>query len=557
MCVDFGLQSNYPFLMNHRTPRRLAAILSADVVGYSRLIGRDEEGTLAALRQHRAELIDEKIAEHGGRIVKTMGDGLLVEYPSVVDAVRSAAVVQKAMQARNRDIPAERQITFRIGVNLGDIVIQGDDILGDGVNIASRLEALAEPGGLCISQRVFEEVQDRLDMVFRDLGKRELKNIRRPVHCWGWSPGEKARAPHRRAAEVAKEAALAVLPFNNFSSEPAYEFFADGLSEDLTTLLSGFREFPVIARKSSFTLKGKNFDIAEAGRQLGANYVVEGSVRVAGTRMRVNAQLIDVGTGHHLWAQKFDRDIEDLFALQDELSLQIASNVSPAVGRSENTRISAASPGEISVWSSVNKVRHLLGNLTTSDAEAAHEILLRLERDHPPNSTVQAFLAMCENMFILTGRTPWRVGREKVEEYARRAVEIDPLNHVAYNWLSCAEQYYGRLETALKAAERSIELNPSASQGYFWRGSNRMLMGQAQESLSDFAMMERLSPSDPLLQLKHIAMARALLVLQRYEEAASAARQSIAIAPDVHYHRLALIASLALAGRIDECTEAG
>lgn len=541
--------------MNERTQRRLAAIVSADVVGYSRLMGMDEEGTLAALRMHRTALIDDKIAEHGGRIVKTMGDGLLIEYPSVVDAVRSATAVQEGMRARNVDTPHEKQIVFRIGINLGDIIIDGDDILGDGVNIAARLEALAEPGGICISQRVFEDVQDRLKLVFVDLGKRELKNISRPIHCWAWQRKEADHTPVKTAAQVTSEPALAVLPFNSFSSDPEYEFFADGLSEDLTTLLSAYREFPVIARNSAFTFKGKDIDVMAAGKQLGASYAVEGSVRVSGKRMRVNAQLIDVKTGHHLWAQKFDRDIEDVFTLQDELSLQIASNISPTVVRNENARQGAASPDDISFWGALNSVRQLTIRLTKENIDTARNILLDLEKQDPNNSMVQAYLAVCANFSILSGRTPWRQGRADLMRYARRAIEIDPTNPVGYHWLSCAEQYYGGLEAALQAAERSIELNPSASHGYFWRGTNRMLMGLAEESLDDFAMMERLSPMDTMLQYKHISMSRALHILQRYDEAADAARLATVASPDVPSNWLALISALALSGRIERAQQ--
>jgi adenylate cyclase len=541
--------------MNERTQRRLAALVAADMVGYSRLMGIDEEGTLAALRLHRTSLVDNKISEHGGRIVKTMGDGLLIEYPSVVDAVRSAIAVQEGMRVRNVDTPPEKQIVFRIGINLGDIIIEGDDILGDGVNIAARLEALAEPGGICISQRVYEDVRDRLEIAFVDLGDRDLKNISRPVQCWAWQRKHKDRAPVKSAAQITSEPALAVLPFNNFSSDPEYEFFADGLSEDLTTLLSAYREFPVIARNSAFTFKGKDIDIIDAGKQLGASYVVEGSVRVTGKRMRVNAQLIDVETGHHLWAQKFDRDIEDIFTLQDELSLQIASNISPTVGRNENTRLGAASPGDISFWGALNKVRQLVTTFTNRSADEAREILLELEKQNPNNSMVQAFLALCVNISILSGQTRWRQGRTELMRYARRAIEIDPTNPVGYHWLSCAEQYYGHLEAALEAAERSIELNPSASQGYFWRGTNKMLLGRAEESLDDFAMIERLSPLDPLLPLKNVAKARSLLILQRYEEAVEVARMAVAISQDIAFHRILLIAALALSGRIERARQ--
>ena len=507
--------------MNEKTLRRLTAIVSADVVGYSRLIGDDETGTISALRQHRAELIDVEIDAHGGRIVKTMGDGLLLEFPSVVDAVRCAVAVQDGMGERNTDTPEDKQIVFCIGVNLGDIVIDGDDILGDGVNIAARLEALAEPGGICISQRVYENVQDRLEIAFIDLGKRELKNFSRPVNCWAWQQGAVAKKSTKIVAEFMDAPALAVLPFNSFSQDPEYEFFADGLSKDLTTLLAAYRDFPVIARNSAFTFKGKDIDVMEAGQQLGANYVVEGSVRVAGTRMRVNALLIDVKTGHHLWAQKFDRNFDDIFTLQDELSLQIASNISPTVVRNENTRVSAATPGEIGQWGALIKVRKSLIVAHSNKARRAH----------------------------------WREGRAEMMRYARRAVEADPANSLAYHCLSCAEQYHGHAEAALQAAERAIELNPCAMHGYFWSGASKILLGRAEEALADLAILERLSPLDPELYIKNIATSRALHVLQRYDEAVDAAPPAVQMMPDAPFVYLSLISALALSGRIERAKQ--
>ena len=529
--------------------------MSADVVGYSRLMGADETGTIAALRAHRTEHIDGNIEAFGGRVVKTMGDGLLLEFPSVVDAVRCAIAVQEGMIKRNIDTPKDKQIVFRIGVNLGDIIVDGDDILGDGINIAARLEGLAEPGGICVSSRVHDDVRDRLDLAFTDIGERELKNISRPVQCWTWRPGAALVEQPLSTAEFVKAPTLAVLPFDNFSKDPEFEFFADGLSEDLTTLLSAYREFPVIARNSAFTFKGKEFDVMEAGKQLGANYVVEGSVRVAGKRIRVNAQLIDVNTGHHLWAQKFDGEIDDIFKLQDELCLQIAANVSPTVVRSETARVDKASSGEISQWAAMIKVRQLLVSGGRDNDAQAHEILLAQERLDPDNSMIQTLLAHRINISIVAGLLPWREARGDLLKHASRAVKLDPGNFVAYGVLSCAEQFYGHLEAALQAAERAVELNPSAGLGYVWRGICKILMGRAEESLADFAMMERLSPLDLALGFNNISKARALLNLERFDESVEFARKAVAALPNMPFNRLLLVSALALSGRAERAQQ--
>jgi TolB-like protein len=307
------------------------------MVGYSRLMEADEEGTIARQKAHRKELIDPKISEHDGRIVKLMGDGMLVEFASVVDAVRCAVEVQQAMAEREADVPDDCRIAYRVGVNLGDIVIEGDDILGDGVNVAARLEALADPGGICISAKVFEEVRARLDIAFEDLGEQKVKNINRPVRVLRWVADASALAVGA-GQDVADtplplpdKPSIAVLPFNNLSNDPEQEYFADGIAEDIITELSRLRGFFVIARNSTFSYKGTSPDVRQVARELGVRYVLEGSVRLAGSRVRVTAQLIEGETGNHLWAERYDRDLEDMFEVQDEITQRIVGALEPSM----------------------------------------------------------------------------------------------------------------------------------------------------------------------------------------------------------------------------------
>ena len=335
-----------------RVERRLAAILAVDVAGYSRLMGEDEEGTLAALRAVRRELGDPKVAEHRGRIVKTTGDGLLVEFASVVDAVRCAVEMQREMIARNTAIPAERRIEFRMGINVGDIIIEDGDIFGDGVNIAARLEALAEPGGICLSAAAHEQVRDRLDLTFDDLGEQQVKNITRPVRTYAVDLGVPFRAALPAAAPLPlpDKPSIAVLPFQNMSGDPEQEYFADGIVEDIITALSRIRWLFVIARNSTFTYKGQHVDVKRVGREMGVRYVLEGSVRRGGNRVRITAQLIDAGSGAHVWADRYDRDLNDIFAVQDEITASVAAAIEPALAEAEQQRVLRKPPERLDAW---------------------------------------------------------------------------------------------------------------------------------------------------------------------------------------------------------------
>jgi adenylate cyclase len=326
--------------------RRLAAILAADVAGYSRLMGADEEGTHERLKAHRRELVDPKINEHSGRIVKTTGDGMLAEFASVVDAVRCAAELQRAMIDREAGMPEDRRIRFRIGINLGDVIVEDDDIFGDGVNVAARLEALAEPGGLCISRVVRDQVRDKLAYPFEDLGEQSVKNIARPVRVYALRPEAVANLPAPTAPSappisqpaVAPRLSIVVLPFADLSNNPEQQYFADGITEDLTTDLSRIPDMLVISRNTAFTYRGKRVDTKQIGRELGVRYVLEGSVRRSGNQVRVSVQLIDAETDAHLWAERFDRDTLDLFALQDEVTSRIAVALNLELIGAEATR---------------------------------------------------------------------------------------------------------------------------------------------------------------------------------------------------------------------------
>jgi TolB-like protein/class 3 adenylate cyclase len=381
--------------------RRLAAVVAADVVGYSRLMGHDEAGTLTALRTVRRELVDPRIDAFGGRIVKTTGDGLLLEFPSVVDAVRCVAEIQTAIAAYNAGIPADCLIVFRVGVNIGDIVIEGDDIFGDGVNVAARLQALAAPGGLCVSSRVHEEVRDRLYLRFEDGGDQELKNIVRPVRVWRWSPDTEtppeSMAPElsQAARVLARKPSVAVLPFQNLSGDPEQEYFADGVTEDIITALSRFHELLVNSRSSSFPFKGKNLDTRYIGRQLGVQYVLSGSIRKAAVRIRVSAELTNCENGRQVWADRYDRDLARIFDLQDDISRTVAAVVQPAVRGAEIERARRKPTESLSAYDlHLRALPHMWAG-TREEIPTAIALLQQSLRLDPASAPTLAALAYC------------------------------------------------------------------------------------------------------------------------------------------------------------------
>ena len=382
--------------------RRLAAILAADVVGYSRLMGKDDAGTLTAVKALRKELFAPKVVEHHGRIVKLMGDGALVEFPSVVDAVECAVAVQRGVAARNAGVPEDKCIALRIGVNLGDIIIEGNDIYGDGVNVAARLQELATPGGIALSATAHEHAMAKVDIGFRDGGEHDLKNIAKPVRVWRWSEGEAATVDEAAPLPLPDKPSLAVLPFTNMSGDPEQEYFSDGITEDIITELSRFRSLFVIARNSSFHYKGQSPKVQDVGRELGVQYVVEGSVRKAGNRARITAQLVEAASGNHLWAERYDRDLDDIFAVQDEVTNAIVTAIEPTLGSAERDRARRKPTGRLDAWESYQRgLWHTYRNTAADNTEAQVFFRRAIELD-PDFAPAHAGLAHAIYLSVLT-----------------------------------------------------------------------------------------------------------------------------------------------------------
>jgi adenylate cyclase len=383
--------------------RRLAAISVADVAGYSRLIGADEGGTLAAFKAIRAQLIDPNIAAHNGRLVKTTGDGLLVEFGSVVDALRCATEVQAGMAERNATAPADKRIEYRIGINMGDVVVEDGDIFGDGVNVAARLEGLAEPGGICVSARVQEDAVGKLDLAFEDMGEQALKNIARPVRAYRMATRPvPLTEPETTALPLPEKPSIAVLPFANMSGDPEQEYFADGMVEEIITALSRIRWLFVIARNSSFTHKGRSVDIRQVGRELGVRYVLEGSVRKAGGRVRITAQLIDAASGAHVWADRFDGSLEDVFGLQDKVATSVAGVIEPALQTAETARSANRPTNDLTAYDLYLRAMAQFFSSATLIPEALRLIEQAIQRD-PRYGPALAWAALC---YVMCGSAP-------------------------------------------------------------------------------------------------------------------------------------------------------
>jgi adenylate cyclase len=514
-------------MAEERVERRLAAILAADVAGYSRLMGLDEEGTLAALKRHRGELVEPKIKEHRGRIVKTTGDGMLVEFASVVDAVRCAVELQREMAARNGDIPAERRIEFRIGLNLGDIIIDDNDIYGDGVNIAARLEALAEPGGICVSRVVRDQVRDKLDFSFADMGEQQVKNIARPVRAHRILLGAEAVGSIGAAAAVARSArpvpqkpSIAVLPFANMSGDIEQEYFSEGVTEDIITNLSRNRAFFVISRSTSFTYKGPAVDVGKVARELGVRYVLEGSIRRAGNRVRITAQLIDAETGHHLWADRYDRELADVFALQDEIAQRITGAIAPGIISAEIRHAQRKGPSQLDAWDRIMRAHWHIRRFTEYDIAEARRLLGKAIALDPADSMAFSDLAFARHFEAVFG---WGDGPAQSHaafaEAARKAVTVDDEDAVAHTALGLHELFSGRHEEARRRLRRALDLDPNLAPAHGFLGNTYAWGGDHDAALPHLEEAIRLSPRDPLLVLWHAGMSLCALTAGRYEEA--------------------------------------
>jgi adenylate cyclase len=517
-------------MAEERVERRLAAILAADVAGYSRLMGVDEEGTLAALKALRKSIIDPKIAEHRGRIVKTTGDGALVEFASAVDAVRCAMDIQRAMAERNTEIAEDHRIAFRIGINVGDIIIDEGDIFGDGVNIAARVETLAEPGGICIAENAYKQVDGKLALNVINMGEQQLKNIARPVRAFQ----VQLEGPITRPAlALPDKPSIAVLPFTNMSGDADQEYFADGIAEDLITALSKVRWFFVISRNSSFTYKGKAVDLKLVGRELGVRYVLEGSVRKAGNRVRVTAQLIDAISGHHVWSERFDRDLVDIFSVQDEITERVAGAIEPEVLKIESGRVAARGAINLSAWDLVRQGTWHFHQVTPAGHARARELFreaIKLDAKLPDS---HVWLARVSAGIVAFGWSnhPQEDLREGLQA-AHLAIRLDEKDAYSHYALAIMSVFSDALEQAVRAAQEAVEINPSFAIGYFALGLSQLFSGNARDAIDSIERGLRLNPYDPQNFVWLQMLALAYYFVDQKEKALQTANRASKIRPN-------------------------
>jgi adenylate cyclase len=479
--------------------RRLTAILAADVAGYSRLMGADEEGTHERLKAHLDQLVYPKIGEHRGRIVKNTGDGFLAEFASVVDAVRCAVEVQRAMAERNVDTPQEQRIEFRIGINLGDVIAEEHDIFGDGVNVAARLEGLAEPGGICVSRVVRDQVRDKLDYAFEDLGEQQVKNISRPVRVYrvrdrAVLTEQPLRTPPQ-PLPLPDKPSIAVLPFANMSGDPEQEYFADGMVEEIITALSRIRWLFVIARNSSFTYKSQTVDVKQVGRELGVRYVLEGSVRKAGGRVRITAQLIDAANGAHLWSERFDGSLEDVFELQDSVAVSVAGVIEPALQAAETARSAGRPTNDLTAYDLYLRASAMVLWSARQTPEALRLMEQAIARD-PHYGPALAWAAFCCFRLLLHDRSEDReADRLKGADFARRALEVAADDPGVLANAAEALAYFGEEIGAMMAlVDRALALNPNFARGWQVSGVLRTWAGQPDIAIEHTEVSLRLSP---------------------------------------------------------------
>ena len=536
--------------------RRLAAIFAADVAGYSRLIGADEEGTLARLKAHRRELIDPTIAEHQGRIVKTTGDGVLAEFASPVKAVRCAIDVQYGMAERNAGVPEGQRIEFRIGINLGDVVVEDDgDIYGDGVNVAARLENIAEPGAVYISRTVRDFVDGTPELVLEDLGERELKNIARLVQVFRIAPPQAVGAAQAGPPAVPHKPSIAVLPFTNMSGDAEQEYFSDGISEDLITDLSKISGLFIIARNSTFAYKGRSVKVQEIGRDLGVRFVLEGSIRKAGNRVRITAQLIDAGSGGHLWAERFDRELTDIFATQDEVVEKIVAALAVNLTQGEAQRLRRRGTTSVEAYETWLRARELLSR-STREAIAQAKAMYRRAIEIDPNfAAPHAGLSLATiSDYVSDWAADPEEALDEAERWARRALELDDQEPVSHMALGNVMLWRRNHDGALAEFGRMIALDPNFAQGHSATGLALMYAGRAAEALEAFAIAKRLDPHSPSIVLHFVAQAN--FSLGRYEAAAKQLLERIARTPGTDSSRMLLAACYGHRGRVDEARTA-
>jgi len=553
-------------LTDNRVERRLAAILAADVAGYSRLTGLDEEGTYVRLRERLRGLADPKISEHRGKVVKHTGDGVLAEFGSVVDAVRCAIEVQRGMAEQNAAIPQVKRIEFRIGIHVGDIIVDDNDIFGDGVNIAARLEGIAEPGGVCISDDAQRQVRGKVDFAFEDMGSQNLKNIVEPMRAWRlrMNASGSAAAPIEPPVESTQALALpdkpsiAVLPFENMSGDPEQEYFADGMVEEIITALSRFKWLFVIARNSSFTFKGKAVDIKEVGRRLGVRYVLEGSVRKAAGKVRITGQLIDAITGAHIWADRFERDLTDIFALQDEVTVAVVSAIEPKLLQTEIAMAARRRPENLTAYDLFLRAMPQLYLSTRESLTEAIRLAHRALELDPRFGLVAALAAVLHTNNVLLGYADDpQFDRQEAIRLMRLAFSLDDGDPDTLAWAALTSTWMvGDRESEIEMADRAVALNPNSYVAWICRGWVHRNAGLPEEAIRSFERAIRASPVDPLLYRLFTGMGLALIELGRFEEAIVAGKKALRQNSSFSAVNIVLASAFAHLGRDAEAREA-
>jgi len=542
--------------MSDRVERRLTAILAADIAGYSRLMGADEEGTLAQMKTHRHALVDPKIEEHRGRIVKTTGDGLLAEFASVVDAVHCAVDVQRGMVARNAEIANDKRIEYRMGINVGDIIIDGGDIFGDGVNVAARLEGLAEPGGICVSARVQEDVRGRLDVAFVDQGEQQLKNIESPVRVYRVQLSS-AALTERKALPIPEKPSIAILPFDNLSADPDQGYLADGIVEAITAALSRIRSFFVIARNSAFAYKGRAVNVRDIGSELGVAYLLEGSVQKAGNRIRIIVQLIETEGGAHVWTGRHDGTIDDIFELQDRITEQVAGALQPSIRIAEIERSRRKRPQDLGAYDYTMRAMPHVWALESEESIKALKLLdkaLAIDAEYP---LALSLAGWCHAQRSVYNWADDIAGSQALARtLAERAAELSGDDPLILAVLGAVHTFVRNHGTARVLLERALTLDPNAAWAWSRLGWLENYSDRPERAIENFERALRLSPLDPMNFNNYVGMGCAHEVAQDYDKAVALYRRALEERPHAFWIYRNLASALCGAGRMEEANEA-
>ncbi|MGA2056178.1 MAG: adenylate/guanylate cyclase domain-containing protein [Bradyrhizobium sp.] len=552
-------------MAGERVERRLAAVLAVDVAGYSRLMGRDEEGTLANLKSFRKTLVDPAIAAHRGRIVKTTGDGMLVEFASAVDAARCAVEIQCSVARQNVDVPQEIRIEFRIGIHVGDIIIDDNDIFGDGVNIAARLEGIAEPGGICISDDAHRQIRGKMDIAFDDIGEQTLKNIAEPMRAWrmqlagdGASEIRPGSAPIRvQDLALPDKPSIVVLPFDNMSAEPGQDYLADGIVEAITAALSCIRSFFVIARSSAFTYKGRATNARDIGKELGVAYLLEGSVQKAGNRLRIIVQLIETEGGAHVWSSRFDGAIDDFFDLEDRITEQVAGALQPSIRIAEIERSRRKRPQDLSSYDFTMRALPHVWALEKEESVKALELLEKALTIDPEYPLALSLAGWCHaQRSVYNWAEDIAVSHAMARSLAERAAEMSGDDPIILTVLGAVHTFVRNYGTARVLLERAVTLDPNAAWAWSRLGWLENYADQPQKAIANFERALRLSPIDPMNFNNYVGLGSAHEVAQEYDKAAAFYQRALEERPNAGWIYRNLASSLSGAGRIEEAERA-